>query len=361
MTFKDCFFHDNTQTGADKKRNETVKIQEGVYRGARIHYYYDAPVGANLDPVSKLKANDRGWAGGNISGIVINNEIYDVKNHASSEQSSLIKLGIHKNHRNFKIMFELPNNAGYTYDMYRTTVLRGQDPILFDNEDVLLDIVNNMPKWFKDLVNETKIASKMDVTEAIKQRLKAQKDLFNSIAGMTTNNNGSMQGQKNKRPPSGPLKGNPGKRIPIIRNNKGKGLGDPVLPEIIPNPSVTEPFFAKVEGTSSAPILFTNPDWKHLDQLSLQIDLTKGRWYLRAKELLENEFTICAVIWWFNALSENIKSNITADEYADTITPKSINMYLMAIQTSVFEGVKSSVFKEIAMENKEIQKTEEVV
>ena len=361
MTFKDCFFYDNNQEGAEKKSNETVKIQEGSYRGARIHYYYDAPVGAKLDPVSKLKANDRGWAGGNISSIVINNEMYDVKNHASAEQSSLIKLGIHKNHRHFKIVFELPNNAGYTYDMYRTKVLRGQDEILFDNEDVLLDIVNNMPKWFKDLVNETKIASKMDVTEAIKQRLKAQKDLFNSIAGMTTNSKGSMQGQTGNKNPNPTPRPKPSNRKPIIRNNKGKGLGDPVLPEIIPNPSVTEPFFAKVEGTSSAPILFTNPDWKHLDQLSLQIDPTKGQWYLRAKELLENEFTICAVIWWFNALSENIKSNITADEYADTITPKSINMYLMAIQTSVFEGVKSSVYKEIANEAKEIQKTEEVV
>ena len=81
---------------------------------------------------------------------------------------------------------------------------------------------------------------------------------------------------------------------------------------------------------------------------------------MRAKELLENEFTISAVIWWYNALSENIKTNITAEEYQDTIAPKSINMYLMAIQTSIFDGVKKQVFEEMRAESKEVKRTEEV-
>jgi len=362
MTFKDCFFYNNKQEGAEKKCNETIKVQKGKHRGARIHYFYDAPIiGTKQKHVTtSLKANDYGWAGGNVSGIISNNEMYDVKWHYSQEASSLIKLGIHKDFKNFKIMYELPQDAGYTYDMYRTKVLSGQDSILFDNEEVLQDIKDNMPEWFSDFVTETKIRSKEDVLEAIKQRLAAQKSLFNSITGMTTNGNGAMQGQSTPRQNS-KLSVPKQRRKPIIPGNKGKRFGEPVLPEIIPNPSVTEPFFAKVEGTSAAPILFTNPDWKHLENLSLQIDPTKGRWYLEAKTQLENEFTICAVIWWFNALSENLKANITAEEYSDTIAPKSINMYLMAIQTSVYEGVLNSVRKAQSKEDVEVQKTEETL
>jgi hypothetical protein len=41
-----------------------------------------------------------------------------------------------------------------------------------------------------------------------------------------------------------------------------------------------------------------------------------------------------------------LKDNITADEYKDTIKPRSINMYLMAIQTSIYDTVKRQVLKE---------------
>ena len=363
MTFKECFEWELPKAD-NKPQSEIVKVQNGQHRGARIHYFYDAPLGEKYKnsnaPHSILKANDNGWGGGNISGIILNNEMYDVKADSTQEQSSLIKLGIHKDHRNFKIMYELPQDAGYTYDMYRTVVLNGQDPILFDDEHVLQDIVDNMPEWFSNLVAKTKIKSKIDLNEAIRERIAAQKSLFNPLAGMTTNSKGSMAGQTSPSTPSKP-KQNAGKRKTLLNNNKSKKFGDPVLPEIIPNPAVTEPFFAKVEGTRENPQLFTNPDWKQLENLALQLDVdgNRGRWYLRAKELLENEFTICAVIWWYNALSENIKTNITAEEYQDTITPKAINMYLMAIQTSVFEGVKDQVYREIKAESKEIRKTEE--
>lgn len=364
MTFEECLAWDLPK--ADQRpQSEIVKVQEGPHRGARIHYFYDAPLGENYKnpnaPYSTFKANDNGWGGGNISGIILKNEMYDVKSDSTQEQSSLIKLGIHKDHRNFKIMYELPQDAGYTYDMYRTVVLNGQEPILFDDEDVLQDIVDNMPKWFNDLVAETKIKSKIDLNEAIKERLAAQKNLFNPLAGMTTNNKGGMSGQTNSNTPSKP-KQSTGKRKPLIKKNTGKKYGEPVLPEIIPNPSVTEPFFAKVEGTRDNPSLFTNPEWKQLENLACQLDIddSRGRWYLRAKELLENEFTISAVIWWYNALSENIKTNITAEEYQDTIAPKSINMYLMAIQTSIFDGVKKQVFEEMRAESKEVKRTEEV-
>ena len=365
MTFLDCIDHKLPKV-EKKPKGEIVKVQEGPYRGARIHYYHDAPLGEKYKnpnaPYSTFKSNDNGWSGGNISGIILNNEMYDVKDDSSQEQSSLIKLGIHKDHRNFKIMFELPQDAGYTYDMYRTVVLNGQEPILFDDENVLQDIVDNMPKWFDDLVAETKIKSKIDLNEAIKERLAAQKSLFNPLAGMTTNNTGGMSGQANSNTPSKP-KQSTGKRTPLIPGKGGKKYGEPVLPEIIPNPSVTEPFFAKVEGTRDNPQLFTNPEWKQLENLASQLDIDgdKGRWYLRAKELLENEFTISAVIWWFNALSENIKTNITAEEYQDTIAPKSINMYLMAIQTSVFQDVTNQVSQELRSESKEVTKSEEVV
>lgn len=364
MTFEECLAWDLPK--ADQKpQSEIVKVQEGPHRGARIHYFYDAPLGENYKnpnaPYSAFKANDNGWGGGNISGIILKNEMYDVKSDSTQEQSSLIKLGIHKDHRNFKIMYELPQDAGYTYDMYRTVVLNGQEPILFDDEDVLQDIVDNMPEWFNDLVAETKIKSKIDLNEAIKERLAAQKSLFNPLAGMTTNNKGGMSGQTNSNTPSKP-KQSTGKRKPLIKKNTGKKYGEPVLPEIIPNPSVTEPFFAKVEGTRDNPSLFTNPEWKQLENLACQLDVdgSRGRWYVRAKELLENEFTISAVIWWYNALSENIKTNITAEEYQDTIAPKSINMYLMAIQTSIFDGVKKQVLEEIRVESKAIPRTKEV-
>lgn len=364
MTFEECLAWDLPKAN-QKPQSEIVKVQEGPHRGARIHYFYDAPLGENYKnpnaPYSTFKANDNGWGGGNISGIVLKNEMYDVKSDSTQEQSSLIKLGIHKDHRNFKIMYELPQDAGYTYDMYRTVVLNGQEPILFDDEDVLQDIVDNMPKWFNDLVAETKIKSKIDLNEAIKERLAAQKSLFNPLAGMTTNNKGGVSGQTNSNTPS-KLKQSTGKRKPLIKKNTGKKYGEPVLPEIIPNPSVTEPFFAKVEGTRDNPSLFTNPEWKQLENLACQLDKdgSRGRWYVRAKELLENEFTISAVIWWYNALSENIKTNITAEEYQDTIAPKSINMYLMAIQTSIFDGVKKQVFDEMRAESKEVKRTEEV-
>jgi hypothetical protein len=368
MGFLECFNY-NPAKGKNSSKSETVKISDGKYRGARVHYFYDAPLGEgyknnSTHPSTVFKANDHGWGGGNISGIILNNEMYDVKSDAPKEQSSLIKLGIHKDHRLFKIMYELPQDAGYTYDMYRTVVLNGQEPIMFDDEDVLQDIVDNMPKWFNDLVAETKIASKIDLNEAIKERLAAQKSLFNPLQGMTTNNKGGMSGQtgnRNTNTNPGP-RPKPTNRKPIIINRKGNKSGEPVLPEIIPNPSVTEPFFAKVEGTRDNPSLFTNPEWKQLENLASQLDLDgdKGRWYSRGKELLENEFTISAVIWWYNALSENIKARITAEEYQDTIAPKAINMYLMAIQTSVFEGVKEQVYKEIRAESKEIKRTEEV-
>jgi hypothetical protein len=180
---------------------------------------------------------------------------------------------------------------------------------------------------------------------------------------MTTNGNGGMTGQTGNKNPNPTPRSKPTNRKPIIRNRKGNKSGEPILPEIIPNPSVTEPFFAKVEGTRNNPQLFTNPEWKKLETLASQLDVegTKGRWYLRAKELLENEFTISAVIWWYNALSENIKTNITAEEYQDTIAPKSINMYLMAIQTSVFQDVTNQVSQELRSESKEVTKSEEVV
>ena len=364
MTFEECLAWD-VPKAVQKPQSEIIKVQDGPYRGARIHYFYDAPLGENYkvqkNPYSTFKSNDYGWSGGNISGIILKNEMYDVKYDSTAEQSSLIKLGIHKDHRNFKIMYELPQDLGYAYDMYRTVVLNGQTPILFDDEDVLQDIVDNMPDWFSNLVAETKIKSKIDLNEAIKERLAAQKSLFNPLAGMTTNSNGGMTGQApNNTSPK--AKQSSGKRKPLIKKNTGTKSGEPVLPEIIPNPSVTEPFFAKVEGTKDNPQLFTNPEWKQLENIASQLDIdgNQGRWYLRAKELLENEFTISAVIWWYNALSENIKTNITAEEYQDTIAPKAINMYLMAIQTSVFESVKEQVFREIKTESKEFRKTEEV-
>jgi hypothetical protein len=364
MTFLDCI--DYKLPKVEKKpKGEIVKVQEGPYRGARIHYYHDAPLGDKYKnpnaPYSTFKSNDNGWAGGNISGIILKNEMYDVKDDSSQEQSSLIKLGIHKDHRNFKIMFELPQDAGYTYDMYRMKVLNGQEQITFD-DDVLQDIVDNMPKWFNDLVAETKIKSKIDLNEAIKERIAAQKSLFNPLAGMTTNGNGGMTGQTGNKNPNPTPRSKPTNRKPIIRNRKGNKSGEPILPEIIPNPSVTEPFFAKVEGTRNNPQLFTNPEWKKLETLASQLDVegTKGRWYLRAKELLENAFTIDAVVWYLNALSENLQGNLSAEEYQDTIAPKSINMFLSTIGSSVFEDVKDQVFREIRSENKEFRKTEEV-
>ena len=366
MTFDDCINWDLPKA-EERPRSEIVKVQRGAHRGARIHYIYDAPLGNNYKnpkaPYSTLKANDHGWAGGNVSGIVLKNEIYDVKSDSTAEQSSLIKIGIHKDHRNFKIMYELAQDAGYTYDMYRTVVLSGQDPVLFDDADVLQDIVDNMPEWFNDLVAQTKIKSKIDLTEAIKERLFAQKSLFNPIAGAITNGKGGVLGQsplsksaaKTIKP-----KQTLSKRKVLINKATRKKYGEPVLPEIIPNPAVPGSFFAKVEGTRDTPVLFTNPEWKRLDQLAIQltVDSCEGHWFERAKELLENEFTISTVIWWYNALSENIKLNITADEYQDTIAPKSINMYLMAIQTSVFDSVKKQLFDEIRAESKEIKKTE---
>jgi hypothetical protein len=366
MTFLDCI--DYKLPKVEKKpKGEIVKVQQGPYRGARIHYYHDAPLGENYKkgskaPYSTFKSNDHGWGGGNISGIILNNEMYDVKSDSTQEQSSLIKLGIHKDHRNFKIMYELPKDAGYTYDMYRTVVLSGQDPIQFDNEDILQDIVDNMPKWFDDLVAETKIKSKVDLTDMIKQRIAAQKSLFNPLAGMTTNGNGGMSGQANSNTPSKP-KQSTGKRKPLIPGKKGNKSGEPLIPEIIPNPSVTEPFFAKVEGTRDNPQIFTNPEWKKLETLACQLDIDgdKGRWYLRAKELLENAFTIDAVVWYLNALSENLQGNLSAEEYQDTIAPKSINMFLSTIGSSVFEEVKNQVYREMKSESKEVTKSEEVV
>ena len=364
MTFEECLEWDLPKV-QQKPQSEIVKVQKGPHRGARIHYFYDAPLGENYSsphlPYSVFKANDNGWGGGNISGIILKNEMYDVKSDSTQEQSSLIKLGIHKDHRNFKIMYELPQDAGYTYDMYRTVVLNGQEPILFDDEDILQDIVNNMPKWFNDLVAETKIKSKVDLTDIIKARLAAQKSLFNPLAGMTTNGNGGMTGQTGNKNPNPTPRPKPSNRKPIIRNRKGNKSGEPVIPEIIPNPAVTEPFFAKVEGTRDNPQIFTNPDWKKLETLASQLDVdgTKGRWYLRAKELLENAFTVDAVVWYLNALSENIQGNLSAEEYQDTIAPKSINMFLSTIGSSVFEDVKKQVFDEIRAENKEVKRTEE--
>ena len=362
MTFEECLQW-KFQKIKQKPQSEIVKVQDGAHRGARIHYYYDTPIGEEYKdskkPYSTLKSNDNGWAGGNITGIILNNEIYDVKSNNSQEQSSLIKLGIHKDHRNFKIMYELPQDAGYTYDMYRTKVLKGQQPVYFDDMDILQDIIDYMPKWFGDLVSETKIKSKIDLNEAIKQRLADQRRLNNPLAGMTTNGNGGITGQirnKNTNPTPRPK---PNGKKPIIRNRKGNKFGEPVIPEIIPNPSVTEPYFAKVEGTRDNPQLFTNPEWKQLENLAMQLDVdrTKGKWFSRAKELLENEFTINAVIWWYIALSENIKNNISAEEYHDTIAPKSINMYLMSTQALVFDNVKEQIDDEYNAELRELKKT----
>ena len=359
MTFEECLAWDIPKT-KQKPKSEIVKLQNGV----RIHYVYDSPLGENYKypnaPYSTLKANDHGWGSGNISGIILKNEMYDVKHDSSAEQSSFIKLGIHQDFRNFKIMYELPQDAGYTYDMYRTTILNGQDPVLFDDDNVLQDIVDNMPEWFETLVDQTKIKPTTNLNEEILKRLAEQKSLSNAFAGMTTSGSGSMRGQRNgnggttPKPPFNKNKRN-------YKNNKGKKLGEPVLPQIISNPSATEPYFAKVEGTSNNPSIFINPEWKQLENLASQLDIegNKGRWYVKAKEKLQNEFTICSVIWYLNALSENIRGNISSDEYQDTIVPKSINMYLMAIQTSIFNDVRNQLAAEYRVESKEVKKSQD--
>jgi len=344
MTFMECLDYDNKNI----KERPRVDIIKSATSGARIHYIHDVQVEQDREkpgPYSTAKANDNGWSGGNVSGIIMGNEMYNVKSESAQEQSALIKIGIQQNFRNFKIMYELPANAGYTYDMYRTTVLQGQDAVLFDDEEVLQDIVDCMPEWFKKLVESTKMHTRKDLNSEIINRLQLQKNLLNPLKGLT---------QKIKRKTRTPNDvddddTNKKRRRPFIKNRSGdKKQGDPAIPAIVPNPSVTEPYFAKVEGTMQNTTVFTNPEWKNLETLATDIDpdKDKGRWYLRAKVLLEQEFTICAVIWYLNALSENLKDNITADEYKDTIKPRSINMYLMAIQTSIYDTVKRQVLKE---------------
>jgi len=367
MTFSECLNHAIAKVTVKPK----LEITKSSDTGARIHYIHDAQLPEDATgetgykhpvPYSQFKANDNGWGGGNISGIILGNEMYDVKSESAAEQSALIKLGIQQNFRNFKIMYELPSNSGHTHDMYRTTVLEGQDPVLFDDEVVLQDIVDNMPAWFKKLVEDTKMTNRMDLNDEIKNRLNSQASLMNAFKGVTKNGTGSVKGQRRNKPREEITTPTIRRKKPQIKNRRGNRLGDPVIPTIIPNPSVTEPYFAKVEGTKDNPTVFTNPDWKQLENLATKMDVEqdKGRWYKRAKDLLEREFTISAVIWYLNALSENLEDNITSDEYRDTVKPKSINMYLMAIQTSIYAMVHDIVMKEYRNEGKVFKPSVEV-
>ena len=76
MTFEECLSWDLPKV-KEKPKSQIVKTQSGV----RIHYFYDSPLGENYknpnSPYSTFKSNDNGWGGGNISGIILKNEIYD--------------------------------------------------------------------------------------------------------------------------------------------------------------------------------------------------------------------------------------------------------------------------------------------
>ena len=364
MTFEQCLNWD-VPKAVEKPKREIVKSQN---TGARIQYFHDVQLPEDETgkegykkptPYSAFKANDNGGGNVNVSCILLGREMYDVKDNPASEQSTLIKLGIHGDFRNFKIVYELPQNAGYTYDMYRTSVLSGQDPVDFDDENILIDIIDHMPGWFKALVAKTKLRNKLDLNDEINRRLAAQRSLLNPFRGMTTNGKGSIKGQKNGGGNSTPSQKSTSKKNKI-RNTNGPRFGTPVIPPIIPNPTVTEPYFAKVEGTLVQSTVFTNPNWKQLENLAVQLDQSitggdGGRWYVRAKQLLEDEFTISAVIWYLNAFSEHTQKNISSDEYQDTIKAKSIDMYLKAIQTGIFDLVGDQLRREFKLESKEIK------
>lgn len=366
MTFLDCLNY-------DVPKAKTKPVQQSIRSlntGAVIHYFYDCPL--TEDPTgeegyvkrghySLFKGNDNGH-GTNPSGILLDNELYDVLDNSAHEQSVLIKLGVQQNFRNFKVVYELPHNAGYTYDMYRTTVMSGQKEISLDDQEILEDIVSTAPQWWNDLVKQTKLKSIVDLNAEIQKRLAQHKSLMNAFKGLTSSGSGSMQGQKANNGGGRINPRNGKKRIYNPKNYQGKNNGKPVIPNIVDNQQITDPYFAKVEGTTTDPVIFVNPEWKTLDILASQIDIDKdrGKWYVRAKQLLKDEFTISAVIWYLNALSENLRENISIDEYQDTVKAKSINMYLMAIQTSVFDMVGNRVRDEYKKDAKEIKNPRDI-
>ena len=366
MTFLDCLNYD-VPKAKEKPVQQSIR---SVNTGAVIHYYYDCPM--TEDPTgeegyvkgghySQFKGNDNGHST-NISGILLDNELYDVLDNGAHEQSVLIKLGVQQHFRNFKVVYELPHNAGYTYDMYRTTVMDGQKEISFDNQNILEDIVLTAPSWWNDLVKQTKLKSIKDLNAEIQRRLAQHKSLMNAFHGLTSAGSGAMQGQKANNG-GGKINPHNNKKRPYVpKNYQGNKPGQPVPPEIVDNEEITNPYFAKVEGTQNAPIIFVNPNWKTLEILAshLDIDQDRGKWYVRAKQLLKDEFTISAVIWYLNALNENLRENISVDEYNETIKAKSINMYLMAIQTSVVDLVRDQIHEEHRKDAKEIKHDREV-
>jgi hypothetical protein len=351
--------------GGEDPRLETVETVDGI----KIHYFYDAPIGAGYersdDPASNNFLNGPSWTTA-FSGFVWRDEIYDTQvNTHRNWKTIAFRLGIQDKFSHFRIFVELPDRAVIT-DKYRVILQKETGELAFDSDENLRMIQANMPEWYKEKAKETKKEFKTDLDEVLRDMFSKYMDLDRPLLGKPSINQGIVskrtQGQGNNRPAHS---GNGVKRA-VQKNFKNPQFTQPDIPQYreatddeIKTYQIKDNFGWLIEkgGDNGRDLLIYNPNYKSIEKIATQAvsKLPDPELYFEvAKQMSKTEVLKNSLLWVMICRSRIAQEKMTFDEFGVSTSSDFLDTYIFARELQVSEDVSRSIVKQKKQDDKVI-------